>query len=164
MTPTAAASAAIVAAFLTWLGGRINDRTNAKREKSERWDTFIVEEAAKFQRAGEVCHRFRLNGKSPDEAEGLLAEVTAGYNQLLIVAPKEVAIEVMNTYQLVIQHSGWDYDEHQIMPDHYKRRTQLSESIRKAIGIRAYDWNPPTLQDMLEMGNASRESRDVLLQ
>lgn len=153
LTPAIAAGAAILAAFLTWLGARINDEVKLKREKHERWDSFIVEEAAKFQRDCEIYHKFRLNGNSPDAAEDLYIEVTAGYNQLLIVSTKEVAQATMRLYALVIQHSAWDYDKHRIMPNHNACRNQLNDAIRSAVGIRAIDWNPLTADELLEQAS-----------
>ncbi|BAS11790.1 hypothetical protein AHiyo8_00930 [Arthrobacter sp. Hiyo8] len=148
LTPAIAASAAIVSSFLTLLGTRINEGWKAKRADKQRWDTFIIEEAAALQRTCETAHRKMRDGVTAFELDEIAAEAAGHYKQLSIVGPKEVVQAAIRLYGYVLTNVHQQHPYVTIMKSHRSAQDQLTEAIRRHIGLPQIVWEPPNPEDV----------------
>ena len=148
LTPAVAAGAAILSGFLTWLGSRLNDGRKAKRESKERWDRFILEEAVALGRTCEETHRRMRDGVTIGDLETLSADASVHYEQLSVVAPKEVIQAATRLYGYLLTNIHNRYDYAKIMKLHRAAQGQVTESIRKHVGLPKLEWEPPNPEDV----------------
>lgn len=152
LTPAIAAGAAILSSFLTWLGARLNDGRKAKQDSKQRWDKFIIEEAAELQRKCETLHKLVRDGRSPAVRDAQLSDAWAHYAQLSIVAPKEVVKEATALYGLAIQNAARGYHYPTVMKRHRDARDRMTEAVRVYIGLDKLEWEPPNPEDVKVQG------------